>query len=90
MAQIALVGHNHTCPLHTGGPIISGNASCTVNGTPVALVGNKCSCTYGKLDTIVTGHSSMSINGVPVATTDSVTTHGGKILQGNHALTILS
>ena len=95
MAQISLVGHNHVCPAkcgnvpHVGGPITTGNALCTINGAPVALVGDQCSCACGEPDTIVSGSSSMTINGVPVATTDSTTAHGGKIIQGDSALTLL-
>lgn len=94
MANVALVGHNHVCPAycgkrpHVGGPIISGNASCTINGVPVALVGDQCSCACGGPDTIITGSASFTINGIPVATTDSVTAHGGKIVQGDPSLTI--
>ncbi len=88
MAQIALMGHNHVCPLHVGGPIISGNTTCTVNGIPMALVGDRCSCAYGEPDVITAGSSSMTINGIQVATTNSATVHGGIIVQGNPALTL--
>ena len=88
MPQVALVGHNHTCPLygHGGGPINSGQSSCTINGVPVAVVGDTCTCKG--TDTIVSGHASVTINGKPVAIVGSATAHGGVIVQGDSAFTV--
>ena len=94
MANISLVGHNHTCPEkcgntpHVGGPITSGNSACTVNGIPVALIGDLCACGCGTPDTIVSGTSALTINGIPVAMTGSSTAHGGVVIEGDSALTV--
>jgi uncharacterized Zn-binding protein involved in type VI secretion len=94
MANISLVGHNHTCPAysgntaHVGGPITSGNSALTVNGIPVALVGDTCSCEAGGPDTIISGTSALTINGIPAAMVGSSTAHGGQVVQGDSALTV--
>ncbi len=94
MADISLIGHNHTCPAkcgetpHVGGPITSGNNACTVNGIPVALVGDQCACGCGTPDIITSGASALTINGIPVATVGSSTAHGGIVVEGDGALTI--
>ena len=95
MPNIALVGHNHTCPMvtgnvsHVGGPISSaGSSACTVNGIPVALVGDTCICAAGGPDSIISGTPALTINGIQVAMQGSGTSHGGKISQGDPALTV--
>jgi uncharacterized Zn-binding protein involved in type VI secretion len=94
MANISLVGHHHTCPAktgktpHVGGPIVSGNSALTVNGIPVALVGDSCTCAAGGPDVIVSGTSALTINGIPAAKVGSSTAHGGKVVQGDGALTV--
>ncbi len=95
MANISLIGHNHTCPAkcgktpHVGGPITSGNNACTVNGIPVALVGDQCACGCGTPDIITSGTSALTINGIPVATVGSSTAHGGIVVEGDGALTVV-
>ena len=95
MANIALLGDNHTCPAssgpvpHVGGPIVAASGSaCTVNGIPVALVGDKCMCAAGGPDAITSGASGLTINGVEVAMMGSDTSHGGKIVVGTPVLTV--
>lgn len=95
MTNVSLIDHHHTCPKnepgptpHVGGPIISGQSPCTVDGVPVAVVGDKCSCEAGGPDTIVSGSSAMTIDGQPVAWVGSDTAHGGKVVEGVAALTI--
>jgi len=95
MANISLIGHNHTCPAkcgktpHVGGPITSGNNACTVNGIPVALIGDQCACGCGTPDIITSGTSALTINGIPVATVGSSTAHGGIVVEGDGALTVV-
>jgi uncharacterized Zn-binding protein involved in type VI secretion len=94
MPSISLVGHNHTCPKkckkipHVGGPILSGNSACTVNGIPVALVGDTCACGCGGPDTITSGSFALTINGIPAAMIGSSTAHGGIVVQGDGALIV--
>ncbi|TCP91167.1 putative Zn-binding protein involved in type VI secretion [Cricetibacter osteomyelitidis] len=88
MAKIALHGHYHSCPEHTGGEVIvEASGRPTINGVPVAIVGDKCRCGSG-VDVIVTGSSLFTINGIPVAITGSKTAHGGIIVEGHASLTI--
>lgn len=94
MPKVALIGHYHECPektnrrSHVGGPVISGQALCTVNGKAVAVIGDQCSCEVGGPDTIVSGASNMTINGKPVAIVGSSTAHGGQIVEGEEGLTV--
>jgi len=95
MPAISLIGHYHSCPAysgktpHKGGPILTGNSACTVNGIPVATVGSQCACEAGGPDTITTGSPALTINGIPVAIQGSATAHGGVVVQGDPSLTIL-
>lgn len=95
MPNVSLIGHHHTCPKnepgptpHVGGPISSGQSPCTVNGVPVAVIGDQCTCEVGGPDTIVSGNSAITIDGIPVALIGSDTAHGGKVIEGDAALTI--
>ena len=87
MANIALIGHEHSCPLHVGGPILTGDATLTVNGIPAALVGDTCTCMGGS-DTIVSGTSKLTVNGKQAALVGSKTAHGGTIIEGDSLLTV--
>lgn len=88
MAKIALHGHYHTCPEHTGGSVVvDSSGRPTINGMPVAIVGDKCHCGSG-YDVITTGSSLFTVNGIPVAITGSETEHGGVIIEGHDSLTI--
>lgn len=86
MKEIALVGHTHTCKgtkssEHKNGPIISGQATVTVNGMEVAVVGDKLTCD-DSTDAIVKGSSIVKINGKPVARKGDKTAIGGFIDKG--------
>jgi len=87
MADIALIGHEHTCPLHGGGPVLTGDSTLTVNGIPAALVGDTCSCTV-IVDTIVSGTYKLTVNGKQAALVGSTTSHGGSITEGDSLLTV--
>ncbi len=41
---IARIGDQTTCPLHGGGPIVSGDLTLIVDGQPVARDGDKTAC----------------------------------------------
>ncbi len=95
MANVALLGNNHTCPAvsgnvpHVGGPIsVASGSACTVNGIPVALVGDTATCAAGGPDAITSGTAALTINGVQAAMMGSDTSHGGKIAEGTPALTV--
>ncbi|AXQ15459.1 MULTISPECIES: PAAR domain-containing protein [Shewanella] len=91
---VALKGHQHICPMfsgntpHVGGPINQGESALTVNGIPVALTGHKCDCQVGGPDTLVQGHPSLTVNGIAVVLQGASTAHGGKVIQGDAALTV--
>lgn len=76
-------GDMHTCPIpiHTGGPIITGNSTVLIGGMPAATVGDTCTC-VGPPDTIVQGSNSVFIGGKPAARQGDMTAHGGKITKG--------
>ena len=90
MPNVSLIGHYHRCPLndpgpvpHVGGPIVTGQSICTVNG--VAVVGDICRCQTGASDPIVSGAGNFTINGKTVALTGSRTAHGGVLVEGDAA-----
>lgn len=44
MKPIVLVGHRHSCPIHSEGTVTTGSDATLVDGRPVARVGDKISC----------------------------------------------
>ena len=88
MPGVSLIGHHHSCPKHKGGPVVSGQTGCSVNGIPVAVVGDICMCNKNRPDMIVSGHSGLTVNGKPVAIIGSSTAHGGVLVEGVDGLTV--
>jgi uncharacterized Zn-binding protein involved in type VI secretion len=73
---------------HVGGPINQGDGVLTVNGIAVALKGHQCDCQVGGPDTLIQGHPSLTVNGIAVVLQGAATAHGGKVIQGDAALTV--
>lgn len=77
----ARIADLHACPLHGGGPVITGSPNVLIGGLPAATLGDMCTC-VGPPDVIVQGSFSVLINGKPAARLGDATTHGGKITLG--------
>ena len=87
-AFAATIDSHHSCPMcngatpHAGGPVVTGSPNVFINGKPVARLGDFCAC-CGAVAKIATGHANVFVNGLPIATTDSLTSHGGRIVTGS-------
>ena len=85
---MAHLGCYHECPdkygkkPHVGGRIVEGASSVAVGGIPVARVGDKVACRHC-MDCLLEGVPSIRIEGQPVTRVGSMTTHAGKIVEGN-------
>lgn len=88
---IALLGHQHVCPVvdpgpkpHVGGPVVSaGQAFVRFNGIPLAVVGGSCTCTgLPGPDGMTSGSGIVRINRMAVMRMGDGTAHGGRIVQG--------
>ncbi|WP_236186210.1 PAAR domain-containing protein [Pseudomonas protegens] len=78
MKPIVLVGHQHSCPIHGTGTVVSGASSAEVDGRAVARIGDRISC--GAI--IQTGSPGTIVEGQPVAREGDSTSHGGKLVEG--------
>lgn len=84
----ARIGDMHTCPMiepgptpHVGGPIVSGEATVIIGGSPAARVGDRAACA-GPVDSITQGENTVLIGGRPAARLGDKTAHGGIIVAG--------
>lgn len=78
MKPIVLVGHQHNCPLHGAGTVVSGASQAQVNGRAIARIGDQISC--GAV--ILTGSPGTIIEGRPAARLGDTTSHGGTLVEG--------
>ncbi|MDG3714358.1 PAAR domain-containing protein [Pseudomonas aeruginosa] len=78
MKPIVLVGHQHSCPIHGTGTVVSGASQAKVNGRAVARIGDQISC--GAV--ILTGSPGTIIEGQPAARLGDSTSHGGTLVEG--------
>ncbi|HCD6632278.1 PAAR domain-containing protein [Pseudomonas aeruginosa] len=78
MKPIVLVGHQHSCPIHGTGTVVSGASQAQVNGRAVARIGDQISC--GAV--ILTGSPGTIIEGQPAARLGDSTSHGGTLVEG--------
>ncbi len=78
MKPIVLVGHQHNCPLHGAGTVVSGASQAQVNGRAIARIGDQISC--GAV--ILTGSPGTIIEGQPAARLGDTTSHGGTLVEG--------
>ncbi|MFV3326663.1 PAAR domain-containing protein [Pseudomonas sp. NY15372] len=79
MKPVALVGHQHECPLHGSGIVVSGSKTYQFNDKAVACIGDRTSC--GAI--IIEGSMNYQINGKPVARQGDHTDHGGVLIVGD-------
>ncbi|TEP81957.1 hypothetical protein IPC70_08805 [Pseudomonas aeruginosa] len=78
MKPIVLVGHQHNCPIHGIGTVVSGASGAQVNGRAIARIGDQISC--GAV--ILTGSPGTLIEGQPAARLGDSTSHGGTLVEG--------
>jgi len=93
MPPAARIGDMHTCPMvnpgptpHVGGPIVTGEPTVLICGSPAARVGDTAIC-IGPPDTIAQGEPSVLIGYRPASRIGDMTAHGGVIVAG--CLTVL-
>ena len=83
----ARIGDMHTCPKvtgkvpHVGGPIVSGEATVLIGGSPAARVSDRATC-VGPIDSIAKGENTVLIGGKPAARLGEPTAHGVIIVMG--------
>lgn len=89
MPKAARIGDMHACPKiapgpvpHVGGPIMTGEASVLICGSPAARVSDKAVCAAESPDTINQGEASVLIGGQQAARIGDGTAHGGRIVTG--------
>ncbi|MDR0277588.1 MAG: PAAR domain-containing protein [Paucimonas sp.] len=79
MKPVVLLGHQHRCPIHGLGHVVTGASDASVNGRPIARVGDSISC--GAV--IQSGSSDTLIDGQAVARLGDTTSHGGILIEGD-------
>lgn len=79
MKPVVLVGHQHSCPIHGSGTVVSGASEAHVDGRAIARIGDQISC--GAI--ILTGSADTIVEGQPVARLGDVTSHGGTLVEGD-------
>lgn len=80
--QAARIGDPHSCPMHSGGPLLpSGCPTVVIGGQPAARIGDMCEC-KGPPDMIRSGAPTVLIGGEPAARMGDQTRHGGVIVMG--------
>jgi uncharacterized Zn-binding protein involved in type VI secretion len=66
---------------HVGGPIVSGETTVLIGGSPAARIGDKLIC-VGPTDTLAQGEPSVLIGGKPASRLGDKTVHGGVVVAG--------
>jgi len=79
MQPVVLVGHQHECPKHGKGEVVTGAANAAINGKAIARVGDRISC--GAV--IKTGSATTLIEGREVARKGDTTSHDGELVEGD-------
>ena len=89
MSKAARIGDQHVCPKiepgpvpHVGGPIITGENTVLICGSPAARISDKAICAAGGADNITQGETSVLIGGKKASRIGDSTAHGGKIVSG--------
>jgi uncharacterized Zn-binding protein involved in type VI secretion len=83
MPDAARVGDNHTCPVHTGGPIDApASPNVDTNTVAQARAGDPATCA-GPKDMIITGSKTVYVNGIPAARKTDKTVHKGAVAVGS-------
>lgn len=71
----------HTCPLHTGGPIVQGWSNILIGNKDAAAVGHTCTC-VGAVDVIAQGSPTVLMCNQQAARVTDMTAHRGLITSG--------
>ena len=77
MKPIVLVGHQHSCPIHGSGTVVSGASEALVDGRAIARIGDRISC--GAV--ILTGSPGAIVEGQPAARQGDSASHGGTLVE---------
>jgi uncharacterized Zn-binding protein involved in type VI secretion len=81
MPPAARILDNHMCPMHGGGPTLTGELTVLIGYQPAARVTDKLVC-VGPPDVVVSGETTVLIGNLPAARLGDPTVHGGRIMQG--------
>lgn len=81
MPPAARITDAHTCPVHGGGPVVSGDPSVIIGYVPAARVGDTLVCPP-VVDMIRAGEPSVIIGHKDAARIGDPTTHGGILAMG--------
>jgi uncharacterized Zn-binding protein involved in type VI secretion len=78
----ARIGDMHTCPIHAGGPVLTGQVNVLIGGMPAARITDKALCVNSPPDVIIEGEPTVLIGGKPASRIGDKTVHGGMIVAG--------
>jgi uncharacterized Zn-binding protein involved in type VI secretion len=81
MPAAARITDLHTCPVHAGGPVLSGCLTVIIGYSPAARVGDKAVCAPAP-DSIAMGDPTVIIGNKAAARMGDPTVHGGVIAVG--------
>src|SRR5262245_12794514 len=87
MPESARVTDNHTCPTHTGGPIIKGSPDTVVTAKAAARLIDLSQC-IGLTDPIAQGSSTVLMDGLPASRKTDKTSHQGAIVTGEATVVV--
>lgn len=73
----ARIGDMHTCPIHAGGPVLTGQVNVLIGGMPAARITDKALCVNSPPDVIIEGEPTVLIGGKPASRIGDKTVHGG-------------
>src|ERR1043166_2419569 len=82
MPPAARITDNHTCPIHGGGPIVTGSPDVITGNRPQARVTDKLICLGVPIDVIAKGSSTVFVNNLMAARITDLTVHAGVIVTG--------
>jgi uncharacterized Zn-binding protein involved in type VI secretion len=78
----ARIGDMHSCPLHGGGPVVTGEPTVLIGGMPAARLGDQAVCINSPPDVLVQGEPTVLIGGKPASRLGDKTAHGGIVVVG--------
>ena len=81
MPPAARILDNHMCPMHGGGPVLTGDLTVLIGFQPAARVTDKLVC-VGPPDVVMSGETTVLIGNLPAARLGDPTAHGGRIALG--------
>lgn len=57
----ARIGDMHTCPIHAGGPVLTGQVNVLIGGMPAARITDKALCVNSPPDVIIEGEPTVLV-----------------------------